>query len=326
MTARLDSRSLLIALAVAAAPAASTAQVAAAPDGRITVVVLPFTMQASSPARRHAHAPPRTAPWPVRHLGGDCFAARCGSRFAPARPGDGGNDGPGNAAPGGDVAAARVGEADTASGAEPAMPVMPAGGSSSETGAGAIAAELLVEHLLASGRFRVLDARQLEALQLERARADSGRRGARSRGARRPAAGEIFLLQGSVTRLGSDESTVGAGAGGGGLLGAIGIRRRESQVGLAARLVDAATGEVIASESAVGKSRKGKGLLLGGLGAGGGGGVMAGGGGETTALGQAMGRAVRELGREITEAVERRAGASGAGGSAGAGAKEGAGS
>lgn len=291
MTARLDSRSLLIALAVAAAPAASTAQVASAPDGRITVVVLPFTMQASTPLRRHAHAPPRPAPWPVRH-----------------------------------VAPSRVGEADAGSGAEPVMPVMPTGGAASETGAGAIAAELLVEHLLASGRFRVLDARQLEALQLERARADSGRRGARSRGARRPAAGEIFLLQGSVTRLGSDESTVGAGAGGGGLLGAIGIRRRETQVGLAARLVDAATGEVIASESAVGKSRKGKGLLLGGLGAGGGGGVMAGGGGETTALGQAMGRAVRELGREITEAVERRSGASGAGGGAGAGAKEGAGS
>lgn len=325
MTAALH-RPLVLALAVAALPLAGHAQAAGARDGRITVVVLPFTIRTSQPPRHHAHAPHVIMPRPGgRFDGGYCFTAGCRSRFAPGLVEDGGvAAGAGLDADA--VAAGRVGEADASPGEEPPMPVMPAGSTSGETGIGAIAAELLVEQLLASGRFRVLDARQLEALQLERARADSARGGARSPGARRPAAGEIYLLQGSVTRLGGDESTVGAGAGGGGLLGVVGIRRRETQVGLAARLVDAATGEVIASESAVGRSRKGKGLLVGGMGIGGAGGVMAGGRNETTALGQAMGRAVRELGRDLGEALERRRGSGGGQGAADTGAKDGGGS
>lgn len=292
-----------LALLVGAAPSHGQAA-APASDGRITIVVLPFTSRLPAPVPHRAGRPHRpTLPPHVRPVRSTCpgFASRC-TALAP----DGATATAGDDAPGG---AARAGE--------PVVPVLPAAATDDETGAGAVAAELLVEQLLASGRFRVLDAAQLAALQLEEARADAAR-GAARRAPRRPGPGEVYLLRGAVTRLGTDERSVGGGGGRGGLLGVLGIRTRETQVGLAARLVDAATGEVVASLSAVGRSRKGRGVLLGGLGAGGGGAIVAEARNTTSALGQAMGRAVRELGRELDVAAGARSGRGGGGADPGA--------
>ena len=217
-------------------------------------------------------------------------------------------------APAGSVAAA--GSAASREGSGPPVPVLSAG-PAPEGGIGVTIAELLIERMLASGRFRVLDATQLEALWREQERVDQPR--ARSRRSRPepPKPGTMYLLQGTITRLGIDESSIGTGGGGGGILAAVGLRRRETQVGLTARLVDAATGEVVASVTALGKSRKGRSALLGGLGAGAGGAVMVGGRQTTAATGQAIERAVRGLGAELLRATKGMSGA-GADGAQGA--------
>ena len=295
------------ALALLLGSAAARAQ-ATAPgsDGRITIVVLPFASRIAAPTARRDPPVHRPGLPPLgRPMRTACpaFASRCAS-LAPDGARDGG-DLPGNAAGAG----------------ESVMPVLPARTTDDETGVGAVAAELLIEQLLASGRFRVLDPAQLEALQLDGARIDAGRGGRRRAPARRPAPGEVYLLRGSVTRLGTDERSIGGGGGGGGLLGVLGVRVRQTQVGLAARLVDAATGEVVASVSAVGRSKKGTGALLGGLGAGGGGAIVADARDSASALGQAMERAVRELGRELGVAAERRSGGGAGGGSGESGAR-----
>ena len=270
------SRAMLPAFALAALvpPTVVDARlhVSAAP---ITVVVLPFrlALPAAAPSAGTPAAPrPRTLP----PMGPGVFVPPIGGVLHAAPP-----------------------NAGAGATSDTVVPVLPAGSEQDPDPAGVAVADLLVNRLLATGRFRVLDAAQLEALR----RSDcAGRRpGKECRSSRRraPRPGELYLITGSLTRMGRDDRSVGLLGGAHGILAALGFRRPRTQVGLSARLVDAASGEVVASVSSLGTSRRGGSAAIGGLGRGTGAGVAVGGGARTAATGEAIERAVDALARAL---------------------------
>jgi curli biogenesis system outer membrane secretion channel CsgG len=178
------------------------------------------------------------------------------------------------------------------------------------TDMGVAIANLLVARLVADGRFRVLDAAQLAAIRRDREECEARPRGPRCRersdGARAPAAGELYLVTGAIVRVGPQERTAVAGGGRFSLLGVLGFKRKRMEMTVVARVVDAATGEVIASATTSGRSDA-KGSVGGGAVAGGaiaGVGVSEQGGGPTE---QAMARAVDALASELAGMATARA-------------------
>ena len=166
---------------------------------------------------------------------------------------------------------------------------------------GVAVAGLLTARLVADGRFRVLDAAQLASLRRAAEECEANRRGRRCDRAaeeRPPGPGELYLVTGAILRLGPQERSAIAGAGRFSLLGVLGFKRKRMEMTVMARVVDAATGEVIASTTAQGRSDA-KGSVGGGaVGAGtvAGVGVSEQGGGPTE---QAMTRAVEALATDL---------------------------
>jgi curli biogenesis system outer membrane secretion channel CsgG len=154
-------------------------------------------------------------------------------------------------------------------------------------------ADLLVARLLEVPGIRVVERRRIDLLMSERGlttRADTTANILRAR----------YIITGSVTRFGTEERRGLGGLGGGFGLGVLGFKRPKTQVALTARIIDATTGEVIASMTGAGTSTKGGSILIGGAGGGVGGGVALGSGEfRASALGEATGRAIEALVREI---------------------------
>jgi curli biogenesis system outer membrane secretion channel CsgG len=254
---------------------------------KITVVVMPFEFAAPLPAQRHVMPPYRPPMWPPlptpAGVGGASFPVRrlvhaSGPTSAPypmQAAGDGSSDGPGHAI-------------------------------------GVGIADLLVERLLEVSGFRVVERRRLDLLMSEQ------RLGATDSVARRETVDvrdtakilrARYIITGSVTRFGTEERRGLGGVGGGFGLGALGFKRPKTQVALTGRIIDATTGEVVASVSATGTSTKGGSVLIGGGGGGVGGGVAIGSGEfRASALGEATERAVQGLAGAIAAKRERLVG------------------
>jgi curli biogenesis system outer membrane secretion channel CsgG len=137
---------------------------------------------------------------------------------------------------------------------------------------GAGAADLIVEKLVESERFRVFERKQIDAVRREQQlEEDEGNGVARAR----------YIVTGSVSRLGLNEKDVGGIVGGiasGALLGrlaAIGVRHSSTTIHLTARVVDTRTGEIIGSFTGEGVSNKRWDVKLLGVGPGGFGGAKA---------------------------------------------------
>jgi curli biogenesis system outer membrane secretion channel CsgG len=259
---------------------AQTPAASAMAGQKITVVVMPFEFAAPLPAQRHVIPPYRPPMWPPlpapTGVGGASFPTR---RLAHAPvptsapyPTQVTGDGPGDAI-------------------------------------GVGIADLLVERLLEVPGFRVVERRRLDLLMSEQilGTTDSTARrdtvGVPDRGAMLRAR---YIITGSVTRFGTEERRGLGGVGGGFGLGALGFKRPKTQVALTARLIDATTGEVVASVSATGTSTKGGSVLIGGGGGGAGGGVAIGSGEfRASALGEATERAVQALAGAIAAKRER---------------------
>lgn len=124
--------------------------------------------------------------------------------------------------------------------------------------------------------------------------------------------GVKYLIVGSVTKFGTEESnkSVGGGAFGGGRfgIGRVGTSKGKANVAITARVIDVTTGEIMASARGEATSKR-SGFLLGGAGGGG-----AGGGGEIafgssnfrdTILGEATEGAVKETVTKIVAAKSR---------------------
>jgi curli biogenesis system outer membrane secretion channel CsgG len=175
-------------------------------------------------------------------------------------------------------------------------------------------ADMIVDELVNDGSFRVIERKRLDAILAEQNFSNSDRAdpSAQTVAAIGKVLGVKYLIVGSITKFGTEESSksVGGGAFGGGRfgLGRVGTSKGKANVALTARVVDITTGEIMASARGEGTSKR-SGLLLGGAGGGG-----AGGGGEIafgssnfrdTILGEATETAVKDTVSKLIAAKTR---------------------
>lgn len=147
----------------------------------------------------------------------------------------------------------------------------------SELGTGI--ADMLIEKLLATGQFRLLERKAIEG-----------------------PSGAQFIVMGSVTRFGFEQSNVGGLAASVATMGLLSYKQHKTEVALTARIINAATGEIVASVSSKGVSGKGGGLRVFGMGSNGlGGADISSSNFRSTAIGQATERAVANLAEKIVQ-------------------------
>lgn len=140
-------------------------------------------------------------------------------------------------------------------------------------------ADMLIEKLLQTGQFRVLERKPLE-----------------------PGSGAQFIVTGSVTKFGFEESNFGGLAANVATMGLLSFKQHKTEVTLTARVINALTGEIVASMSGEGLSRKGGGLRVAGIGSHGFGGVdLNSSNFRATAIGEATERAVSNLAERIVQ-------------------------
>jgi curli biogenesis system outer membrane secretion channel CsgG len=140
-------------------------------------------------------------------------------------------------------------------------------------------ADMLIEKLLATGQFRLLERKPLES-----------------------ASGAQYIVTGSVTRFGFDDRNFGGLIGTVATMGMLSYKQNKTEVTLTARIINAATGEIVASMTSKGVSGKGGGLRVFGMGSNGaGGGDVSSSNFRSTAIGQATDRAVANLAEQIVQ-------------------------
>ena len=175
-------------------------------------------------------------------------------------------------------------------------------------------ADMIVDELVNDGSFRIIERKRLDAILAEQnfsnsQRADPNAKTVASIG---KALGVKYLIVGSVTKFGVEDSnkSVGGGAFGGGKfgIGSVGKSEGKANVAITARMVDTSTGEIMASAKGDGTSKR-SGLLLGGAGgggAGGGGGINFGSSNfHDTILGEATETAVKATVAKLVAAKSR---------------------
>jgi curli biogenesis system outer membrane secretion channel CsgG len=139
-------------------------------------------------------------------------------------------------------------------------------------------ADMLVEKLLETREFRLME------------RKESGTATAQ------------YAISGSVTKFGFEETNVGGAFATVATMGLLAYKQHKTEVALTARVINLATGEIVASFSSEGVSNKGGGLKVAGIGSGGGGvGDFSKSNFRATAIGQATGRAVNNLAEKIIQ-------------------------
>ena len=161
------------------------------------------------------------------------------------------------------------------------------------------AADLIIEELMKTGAFRVLERRQLDAIRQEQSiQPDSITSASPTRVAR-----ARYIVSGSVTRLGFEEKHLGGLAGrvaSSAFLYGLGGKKNNTFVNLTARVIDSETGEIIASFTGEGRSSKGWGVTVFGMGGWGLGGAKV---GTNNARESAIGEATAEAAASIAERI-----------------------
>jgi len=171
-------------------------------------------------------------------------------------------------------------------------------------------ADLVVDELVNDGSYRVIERKRLDAVLAEQNFSNSERADPSAASVAKigKALGVKYLVVGSITKFGTENRNLGVGGGGLGRgrfgLGRVGTSKGKATVAITLRMVDASTGEIMASAKGEAESSR-SGLLLGG-GAGGGGGAGFGGvemgssDFRETVLGEATEKAVAEVAQELT--------------------------
>jgi curli biogenesis system outer membrane secretion channel CsgG len=136
--------------------------------------------------------------------------------------------------------------------------------------------DLLVDELVNDGSFRVFERRRLNTLLAEQNFQDSDRVDPSAKLAKiGKMLGVKYVVAGSVTKFGTEQSNRSVGGGGFGVggfgLGGVGTSKGKANVAITARIIDVETGEIMASAKGDGTSKR-SGFLLGGAGGGSGGG------------------------------------------------------
>ncbi|MGH9387934.1 MAG: CsgG/HfaB family protein [Vicinamibacterales bacterium] len=166
-------------------------------------------------------------------------------------------------------------------------------------------ADLIVDAMLEDGSFRVFERKKLANVLGEQDLANSNRADPDAKTVAKlgKVAGVKYLVTGSVTKFGTEDSKKGVGGGGfgGGRfgLGGVGMSKGKATVAITVRIIDTSTSEIMLSAKGEGVSSR-SGLMLGG-GAGGGGGGGFGGfqmgssNFRETVIGEATEKAVTQL-------------------------------
>ena len=138
--------------------------------------------------------------------------------------------------------------------------------------------DMIVDELVNDGSFRVIERKRLDAILAEQnlAQTDRADPSAKTLAAIGKLLGAKYLVTGSVTKFGTEQSSKRFGGGVFGSkygVGDVGTAKGKANVAITTRIIDTTTGEIMASAKGEGTSKR-SGLLLGG-----------GGGGGTSAIG-----------------------------------------
>jgi curli biogenesis system outer membrane secretion channel CsgG len=175
-------------------------------------------------------------------------------------------------------------------------------------------ADMMVDELVNDGSYRIIERKRLQEILAEQNFSNSERADPTAKTVAQlgKVLGVKYLIVGSVTKFGTEESkkSVGGGAFGGGRfgIGRVGTNKGKANVAITARIIDVTTGEIMASARGEATSKR-SGLLLGG---GGGGGAAAVGNIEfgssdfrDTILGEATEAAVKDTVTKLVAAKTR---------------------
>ena len=137
-------------------------------------------------------------------------------------------------------------------------------------------ADLMVEKLVKSGKYRIIERKAIDKILAEQNFSNSDRADSTTAAKLGRLMGADAIVMGSITQFGRDDkkTNVGGSVLGGRLskygVGGVGASKAKAVVGLSARLVSVNTGEILAVASGIGEStRSGTSLIGGGGGAGG---------------------------------------------------------
>jgi curli biogenesis system outer membrane secretion channel CsgG len=159
-------------------------------------------------------------------------------------------------------------------------------------------ADQVVDALLEDGTFRVIERKKLDTVLAEQdfARSDRADPSAAKLAKVGKVLGVKYIISGSITKFGGEEKNYGGGGLVKGRLGGLGLKKAKTEVTLTARMIDATTGEILASAKGEGVSKKGGGLKVGALGGGGGAGFSMGSSDyKASAIGEAQEMATKLL-------------------------------
>lgn len=166
-------------------------------------------------------------------------------------------------------------------------------------------ADLLVDKLVSSGQYSVIERKAIDKIVAEQNFSNSDRVDTNSAAKLGRILGVDAIIIGSITQFGRDDKSTSVGGSAlGGIagrygLGGVGQRKSKAVVGISARLVNTDTGEILAVASGRGESARAGAMLSGS------GGTWSGGGGGDfdmssknfgdTILGEAVNKAVGEV-------------------------------
>ena len=176
-------------------------------------------------------------------------------------------------------------------------------------------ADLLVEKLVKSGQYRVIERKAIDKIMAEQNFSNSDRADSTTAAKIGKLIGADAIIMGSITQFGRDDkkTNVGGSVFGGQLskygLGGVGASKAKAVVGLSARLVSVNTGEILAVANGTGESSRSGTSLIG---AGGGAGSAAAGlidmtssNFANTVLGEAVNNAAEKLATELAANASR---------------------
>ena len=137
---------------------------------------------------------------------------------------------------------------------------------------GAGIAELIVDGLVDDGSFRVIERKRLQAILAEQNFSNSQRAdpSAKTVAALGKALGVKYLIVGTITKFGTENSNKGVSGGGFGSkfgVGAVGKSEGKATVAISAHVTDVTTGEIMTVAKGDGMSKR-SGLMLAGAGGG----------------------------------------------------------
>ena len=139
-------------------------------------------------------------------------------------------------------------------------------------------ADMLVDELVNDGSYRLIERKRLDVLLAEQNFSNSDRAdpSAKTIAALGKMLGVKYVIVGSITKFGTEQSNKSFGGGGFGSkfgVGEVGTSKGKANVAITARIIDVTTGEIMASAKGDGTSKRSGLLLEGGGGGYGGAGV-----------------------------------------------------